>query len=148
METIIRTSVIYLFLLVLLRLTGKRTLSQLTTFDFLVLLIVGDATQQALLGEDYSLTNAIIAISTLLGWEIGLSLLKERSLKIEKLIDGVPVVIVEAGRPIQAYLKKTRIDEYDILAAARESHGLERMDQIKYAVLERDGKISIIPEKS
>ena len=146
METVIRASLIYLFLLLLLRLTGKRTLSQLTTFDFLVLLIIGDATQQALLGQDYSITNSIIAILTLLAWEIGLSLIKERSLRIEKLIDGVPVVIVESGKPIQAFLKKTRIDEYDILAAARESQGLERMDQIKYAVLERDGKISIIPK--
>ncbi|HKX13271.1 MAG TPA: YetF domain-containing protein [bacterium] len=146
METVIRASLIYLFLLLLLRLTGKRTLSQLTTFDFLVLLIIGDATQQALLGQDYSITNSIVAILTLLAWEIGLSLIKERSLRIEKLIDGVPVVIVESGKPIQAFLKKTRIDEYDILAAARESQGLERMDQIKYAVLERDGKISIIPK--
>jgi uncharacterized membrane protein YcaP (DUF421 family) len=147
METVVRASAIYLFLLLLMRLTGKRTLSQLSTFDFLVLLIIGDATQQALLGQDYSITNSVIAISTLIAWEIGLSLLKERSLRIEKWLDGVPVVIVEAGKPIQAFLKKTRIDEYDILAAARESHGLERMDQIKFAVLERDGKISIIPRK-
>ncbi|HKY64561.1 MAG TPA: YetF domain-containing protein [bacterium] len=56
------------------------------------------------------------------------------------------MVIVEHGKPIRRFLEKTRLDEFDILASARESHGLERMDQIQYAVLERDGKISIIPK--
>jgi uncharacterized membrane protein YcaP (DUF421 family) len=145
MDSMLRAALIYFFILAVIRLTGKRTLSQLTTFDFVLLLIVGEATQQALLGEDYSLTNALTVILTLIGLESGLSLLKQRSERLEKILDGVPVVLVDHGRPLTERLERTRLDECDILAAAREMQGLERMEQIKYAVLERDGKISVIP---
>ncbi|MCC6272935.1 MAG: DUF421 domain-containing protein [Deltaproteobacteria bacterium] len=148
MDSILRAAVIYFFILAFIRLTGKRTLSQLTTFDFVLLLIIGESTQQALLGEDFSLTNALLVILTLLGLESALSLLKQKSLKLDKILDGVPVVLVDHGRPLVERLKRTRLDESDILAAARETQGLERMEQIKYAVLERDGKISVIPRRT
>jgi len=145
MDSMLRTALIYFFILALIRLTGKRTLSQLTTFDFVLLLIIGEATQQALIGEDYSLTNALTVMLTLIGLESGLSLLKRRFGRLEKILDGVPVVLVDHGRPLTDRLERTRLDESDILAAAREAQGLERMEQIKYAVLERDGKISVVP---
>jgi uncharacterized membrane protein YcaP (DUF421 family) len=79
--------------------------------------------------------------------DIGLALLKERSPLVEKLIDGVPLVIVEDGRLLEGRMRWARVDEDDVLTAARETQGLERLDQIKYAVLERSGGISIIPRQ-
>jgi uncharacterized membrane protein YcaP (DUF421 family) len=146
MSTIIRAIIIYVILLIVFRLSGKRTLSHITTFDFVLLLIIGEATAQALLGEDFSLTAGLMAIVTLVSIDIGTSLLKQRSPKLEKLLDGVPLVIVENGKLIQDRADKARVDEEDVLMAARESHGLERMDQIKYAVLERSGGITVIPK--
>jgi uncharacterized membrane protein YcaP (DUF421 family) len=146
MDAILRGISIYLFLLIVFRLIGKRSLAQITTFDFVLLLIIGEATQQALLGDDFSLTNAMLVITALMVTEIMLSLLKERSRTIDRLTDGVPLVVLEDGVPIRLHMKKARVDESDILGAARELQGLERLDQIKYAVLERSGSISIIPK--
>ncbi|MFO7168227.1 MAG: DUF421 domain-containing protein [Chloroflexota bacterium] len=148
METVLRGVAIYVVLLVVFRIAGKRTLSQATTFDFVLLLIIGEATQQALLGEDFSVTNAILIIITLIGVDIALAKLKGRSATLEQLIDGVPLVIVEDGRPLKDRMVRARVDEDDVLTAARETQGLERMEQIKYAVLERSGGISIIPRRT
>jgi len=127
--------------------SGRRTLGQMTTFDFVLLLIIAETTQQALLGEDFSLTNAGLLIVTLMVIDIGLSLLRERWPRLDRLIEGLPLILVEDGRLIKERVEQSRVDEEDILAAARESQGIERMDQIKYAVLERNGGISIIPKQ-
>lgn len=148
MDSIFRAAVVYLILLLLFRINGKRTLAQITTFDFILLLIVAEAIQQAMVDTDNSITNAVLVVITLLGIDILLSLLKGRSWLVEKLVDDVPLVIVADGHPLKDRMTKERIDEGDVLIAAREAHGLERMDQIKYAVLERSGGISIIPKPS
>ena len=146
MDALFRTLAVFGFLLLLFRISGKRSLAQITTFDFVVLLIIGEATQQALLGDDFSVTNAFMVILTLMAADIGLSLLKQRVPRLEKFIDGLPLVIVENGKPLQDRMDKARVDEGDILSAARMLQGLERMEQIKYAVLERDGGITVIPQ--
>ena len=146
MDSVLRAAAIYAILLIIFRISGKRSLAQITTFDFVLLLIIGEATQQALLGNDFSLTNAFVVILTLVGLDIGLSLIKQRSQTLERWVDDVPLVIVEDGRPLKERMDKARIDETDVLTAARELQGLERMDQIKYAVLERSGGVSIIPK--
>jgi uncharacterized membrane protein YcaP (DUF421 family) len=145
MESVIRPALVYLFLLLLLRLTGKRTLAQITTFDFVLLLIISEATQQALIGEDNSMINGAIVVATLIGLNILMSLLKQRSKLIDRVLDDIPLVIVADGKPLKDRMDKSRVDEDDVLDAARESLGLERMDQIRHAILERDGRISIIP---
>jgi uncharacterized membrane protein YcaP (DUF421 family) len=147
MDAVLRASAIYFFLLLIFRLSGKRSIAQITTFDLILLLIISEATQQALLGQDFSLTNAFLVIVTLVGIDIGLSLLKQRSPRIEKILEDEPLIIVEDGRPLLDRMKKVRVDEEDVLIAARILQGLERMDQIKYAVLERNGGISIIPKQ-
>lgn len=147
MDSVLRATAIYIFLLLIFRIAGRRTLAQMTNFDLLLLLLTGEATQQGLLGNDYSLTNAFLVILTLIGLDVGLSLWKQRSPQLDKLVDGVPMVIVEDGRPLKDRMDKARVDESDILTAARVLQGLERMDQIKYAVLERSGGISIIPKQ-
>jgi uncharacterized membrane protein YcaP (DUF421 family) len=144
-ESVIRPALVYLFVLVLLRLTGKRTLAQITTFDFVLLLIISEATQQALIGEDNSMINSAIVVATLVGLNVLMSLLKQRWPWADRLLDDVPIVIVENGKPLKDRMDKVRVDEDDVLDAARQIHGLERMDQIRHAILERDGQISIIP---
>ena len=145
MDAVLRGASIYLILLLLFRFAGKRSIGQITTFDFVLLLIIGEATQQALLGEDFSTTNAAIVVTTLIGMEIGFGFLKRAWPWLDRIIEGLPLVIVENGRPLTDRLRRSRVDESDILAAAREIHGLEKMSQIKYAILERSGTISIIP---
>ena len=145
MESVIRAALVYCFLLVIFRLSGKRTLGEATTFDLVLLLIISEAVQQALVDSDNSITNAVLLVGTLVGIDIGLSLLKRRAPWLEKVIDDVPLVLVEPGRPDMERMAKCRVDEEDILEAARLQRGLERMDQVKYAVLERNGKIAIIP---
>lgn len=146
MESVFRGAAVYLALLLLFRISGKRTLAQITTFDFVVLLIIAEVTQQALLGEDFSVTNCVLLSVTLLGLDIGISGITRRFPKVEKWIDGVPLILVEDGKPIQERMNKSRVDESDIMEAARHLRGLERLDQIRYAVLERSGGITIIPK--
>lgn len=145
MDTVVRATTIYFFLLVFLRLSGKRTMQQITTFDFVLLLVIGESTQQGLIGDDFSLTTAMLLITSLIGIDIGISLLKDRFKGFEKLVEGTPLVLVEHGEPIDHAMRKSRVDANDIMQAAREMQGLERMEQIKYAVLERSGSISIVP---
>ena len=146
MNPVVRGLVVYLFLFVIFRIVGKRTLSETTTFDFVLLLIISETTTDALIGEDYSLMACFIMVSTLIGTEFLFSLLKEKSRWFEITSDGAPLVIVDHGKTLKKRMNKSRVDEGDVLEAARSLHGLERMDQIKYAVLEKDGSISIIPK--
>lgn len=145
MDAVLRATAIYLFLLLIFRLSGKRTLAEVTTFDFVLLLIIAETTQQGLLGNDFSVTNSFLLIVTLIGLDIGLSLLKEKFPAFGKLTEGRPVVILENGTPLSDRMQEVRVDEGDILEAARRLQGLERLEQIKYAVLERNGGITIVP---
>jgi uncharacterized membrane protein YcaP (DUF421 family) len=123
-------------------------MKEMTTFDFVLLLIISECTQQALIGQDYSIIGAAMAVGTLLAVDIGLSLLKRRFNKVEKVLDNVPVILIEQGRIHRERLAKERVDEADILASARENHGISRLDRIDYAILETNGRISIIPKSS
>jgi uncharacterized membrane protein YcaP (DUF421 family) len=147
MNPVIRGVAVYLFVLIVFRILGKRSLKDVTTFDFVLLLIVSETTTDALIGEDYSLTACFIMVCTLVGTDYIFSKLRDRFKWFELASEGAPLVIVEKGKPLKGRMEKTRVDEQDVLEAARLMHGLERMDQIKYAVLEKDGSISIIPLK-
>lgn len=145
MDAVLRSVVIYGFLLVLFRAAGKRTLAQVTTFDFVLLLVIGEATQQGLLGDDFSITNALLVVSALVGTDLVVSLLKERFSAVATWTEGRALIIVEDGRPLEERMKRSRIDVLDVLEAARLTQGVERLEEIKYAVLERSGSISVIP---
>lgn len=145
MELVIRGAALYLVIWLLFRVAGKRSLRDMTAFDFVLLLIVSECTQQGLIGKDYSITGAVIVVSTLLGMDILMSLLKLRFRGFEKVADNVPVLLIEAGRVHRDRLQKERVDEDDILAAARQGHGISRMEDIEYAILETNGGVSIIP---
>lgn len=146
MDAVLRALAVYLFLLVVFRIAGRRTMMELTSFDLVLLLILSEATQNAMIGNDFSVTNAFLVILTLVGLDILFSHFKHRSSLLERWLDGVPMIIVENGRPLKELMDKARIDEDDVMTSARASHGLERMEQIKYAVLECSGGISIIPK--
>ena len=146
MDAVVRAAVIYVFLLVLFRVTGRRTLAQITTFDFVLLLIIAEATQQGLLGNDFSITNALLVILALLGLDLLSQGLSRRWRSFDRWINGLPLVLVEDGQLIDERARKAGFLEDDILEQARANKGIERMEQIKYAVLERDGSISVIPK--
>jgi uncharacterized membrane protein YcaP (DUF421 family) len=147
MDAVIRGIVVYFFLLVLFRISGKRSMAQITTFDFILLLIISETTQQALLADDFSVTNCFILVITLVVIDMTIAKLKAKFSWIDKAVDSVPLILLEDGKVIHDRVDKSHVDENDILAAAREKQGLERLDQIKYAVLERSGGISIIPKE-
>jgi uncharacterized membrane protein YcaP (DUF421 family) len=145
METVLSAAAIYFFLLIVFSISGKRSLAQIDTFDFVLLLIVGECTQQALSGKDYSLTGSFLLVGTLVALELMMSALKQRWPLFEKLSNGGPLIVVAEGKLLEERLHREKIGKEEILAAARECHGLQRMDQIRYAVLEASGRISIIP---
>jgi uncharacterized membrane protein YcaP (DUF421 family) len=135
----------YLMLMILFKIAGRRSLADLNTFDFILLLIIGEATQQALLGDDFSITNSVLIITTLIAIDIGVSKIKQRSKRLALIVDGGPTVIVENGQPLHRRMEKARITEADIMEAARSNQGIARMSDIRYAIIERNGTISIIP---
>jgi uncharacterized membrane protein YcaP (DUF421 family) len=145
MDAVLRAAIVYLVLLLLFRISGKRSLSQVTTFDFVVLLIVGEASQQALLGENFSITHAALVVATLILLDRISDYLGWRLPAFGRVTQSIPVILVEDGRVLTQVLAKEHLDESDILTAARETQGLERLDQIKWAVLETSGGISIVP---
>jgi uncharacterized membrane protein YcaP (DUF421 family) len=147
MDGVIQTVAIYFFLLLVFRISGKRSLQDVTLFDFVLLLVISESVQEALVGDDFSIIKALIVISTFLILDIGMSLLKQRFPALSRTLDGMSLLIVKDGKPLKDRMDKERIDEDDILEAAREKHGLSRLDQVKYAVLERNGSISIIPKR-
>jgi uncharacterized membrane protein YcaP (DUF421 family) len=138
---------IYIFLLVLFRLTGNRVLAQITTFDAVLILIIAEAIQEAMIGSDQSMTNAALLIVTLLGFDVLLSVATVRSRFLERLINDLPILLVDNGVLLQERMKKVRVSEDDVLENARSGFGIERLDQVKYAILERNGNITIIPRE-
>src|SRR5688572_21970846 len=113
MESVIRGLVVYFFLLLVFRISGKRTLSENTNFDLVLLLIISETTQQAMVDNDHSITNGFLLIMTLIGASIGLSLLKQRLPALEKWLDGTSVIIIENGKMLQDRMDKERVDIED-----------------------------------
>ena len=147
MNLIIRGLAVYFFILLIFRIAGKKSLSDATTFDLVLLLIISEVTQQGLVGEDFSLTAAFVLIVTLIGTDVLISWLKFRWKPIGTITEGLPLVVVNKGEPLYKRMYKARVEYSDILEAARQLHGISTMDEIEYAVLEKDGSISIIPKK-
>lgn len=145
MNIVLRGVAIYIFILLLFRIMGKRSLSEATTFDLVLLLIVSEVTQQAMVGSDYSLTGAFILIVSIVTTDLVFSLLKENFPFFGKVTEGLPLVIVDQGRPLHRRMKKSKVSEDDVLEAARMRFGLEKMTDVKYAILEKSGDITIIP---
>jgi uncharacterized membrane protein YcaP (DUF421 family) len=143
MGTIIRAIVIYWSLLVVLRVVGRRSFEQLTPFEMILVFLLGGIGIQAIVSDDRSVINALLAISTIALMHIFVAWLKNWSEAFRKFVDGTPIVVVEEGRVNRELLGRLRMQEEDLMAAARQD-GLERLDQVVFAVVERNGGISIV----
>jgi uncharacterized membrane protein YcaP (DUF421 family) len=145
MEIVARASIIFLFLLLLTRGMKRRSLADMAPFEMLLLVVLGDIVQQGVTQEDYSLTGAILAASTFAFWVSLLSYLSWRWRRVGRLVDGVPVVIVQDGRPVDRALAVERMPLDEVLEAARQE-GIDHLDRVRLAVLEPSGRISFITQ--
>ena len=145
MDTVLRSVAVYIFLLVVFRISGKRSLSQITTFDFILLLIISEATQQALVGDDFSIVNTFVVIASLVVLDVMFSWMENRWPAFSRVVGSLPVIIVENGKVLEGRAQQEGVTVAEILEAGREKHGLERLEQFKYAILERHGGISVVP---
>lgn len=148
MDSVLRGISIYAVLLIATRLSGRRTLAQMTPFDLVLLLIIAETTQQALLGDDFSISNAVVLILTLFVTDVLLAWLKGWSPRMESLLDGNATVLISQGRIDHEAMERARVSIDDILQTAREQHGLKTLAEIDAAVLEVSGGISIIPKQT
>lgn len=144
METVLRMAFIYVFLMIALRAMGKRELNKLSAFELVMLLLIPELFSQAALREDFSMTNATIATATLLTLVLLTSVISHLSRRAHRVINGTPTVLVRAGRYIEENMNRERIGPEELLAEMHKA-GYERLDQIKWAILEDDGKIALVP---
>ncbi len=143
-QIVVRTVVIYLTVFVGLRLTGKRELGQMTVFDLVVILLIANAVQNAMVGPDVSLTGGVIAAIVLLAVNWAVAQLRLRSRYWGRLLEGTPTVLIEDGEFVVPHLRKEGLERTEVEMAMRE-HGVESVRDVKLAVLEVDGSISIVP---
>jgi uncharacterized membrane protein YcaP (DUF421 family) len=143
MDTIIRVTIVYIFLLATMRLLGKREFGQLSPFEVINLLIISEIVQQAMIRDDYSLVTALTGVSVLLLLVYLTSLLSYRFKPVATVVEGTPSVLVMNGKYVVYNLDRERIAPDEIQAEMHKS-GLEQLDQVKLAVLENDGKITFI----
>ncbi len=145
MDSVIKSAIVFLVLWLVIRASGRRTLGQLTVFDFILFLIIGGVAQRALTAQDYSLTHAFLIIATFVVIDVVVSLIERDVPTVAGVLKGLPTIIVENGRVLSGRLRRARLTEDDVLQAARRLHGLETMNEIKFAIFEASGEISIIP---
>ena len=145
MEPVLRALGCYLLLLVVVRLSGKRGLAQVTIFDLVLLLLISQAVGQALIGNDSSLTTAAVITVTLVVINRANDAAAHRWADISHVLEDAPLVLIENGHVHDDRLAHMKIRLDDVLETARLEEGVERLEQIKHAVLERSGAISIIP---
>jgi uncharacterized membrane protein YcaP (DUF421 family) len=146
MGVILRATFIYWILLFILRLIGRRAVSQLTPFEFLVVFLLGGMSIQSVVSDDRSVTAALLGILTIALNHFVVSALKQRSTRFRKLVDGVPVIVVRDGEINARLLHSLRMVEEDILAIARQN-GRKTLERIELAIVERDGSVSMIQKK-
>jgi len=145
-EILLRTFVVYLTVLVLLRVAGKRELGQMTPFDLVVILVIANAVQNAMTGGDNSLIGGMLAAATLTVTNIAVGRWGSRVPVFRRLVASEPTLLLRDGKPIKEALDKERIDLEELEMAARE-HGIADLKDVTAAVLEEDGSISIIPKE-
>lgn len=143
-EKVVRSVVIYLFLLIAFRLTGKRQVGQLTPFDLVVLLIISNVVQNALIGNDNSLGGGLIGATVLLALNRAVIELSYRWKRARRLLESAPTLLIHNGRILHDNLRRERITVDDLLAAIRRS-GVADPEQVRVAILEDNGSISVVP---
>jgi uncharacterized membrane protein YcaP (DUF421 family) len=143
----VRTAAVYLVILVGLRLAGKREIGQMTVFDLVVLLLLANAVQNAMVGPDTSLVGGLVAAIVLLLFNSGVAQLRLRWPRLRRLVEGTPTLLVLHGEVIPDHLRREGVDQETLEAALRE-HGVADLNDVEMAVLEIDGSISIVPDST
>ena len=144
-EKILRSVIVYFFLLAMFRLLGKREVAQMTVFDLIVLLILSNVLQNAMIGPDNSVTGGLIGATSILAvnWVVGRLAFSSR--KFERTIEGVPMLLAHRGHFVEQNLRRANISKEELLSNLR-SQGVFHLDEVRAAVLEPSGKLSVLKE--
>ena len=143
MDIVIRSAVVFVFVMVLMRLIGRRELSRMEPFDLLILVVIADFVQQGVTQQDYSVTGAVLAVGTFSLLIVATSWIAWRFPRARPFLDGNPVVLVENGKPIEDNLRRERITVDEIAAEARVQQ-IDSIEKIRWAILETSGAMSFI----
>ena len=143
MEIMIRATAIYFFIWILMRALGKRELSEITAFELVLLITIGDLVQQGITQEDMSVTGAILAVTTIAFWILAASVVGFRWKRTRPVLEGLPVVVVRDGEIQEAVAHTERLTDDEIREEAR-LKGIDDLSQVRWAILEADGKFSFI----
>ena len=143
MDIVLRATVLYAFVVFVMRVIGRRELSSMTPFDLVLLIVLGDAIQQGLTQDDYSITGALLAVATIASLQVFTSYLSFRSEKARKVFEGDPLVIVDHGEIVERNLTRDRMTKEEIAEEARQQQ-IASLDDIEWAILEANGSISFI----
>ena len=143
-EVAIRTGLVYLFLVIALRLAGRREVGQMSILDLVVILVIANGVQNAMVGENTTLAGGLISAATLLILDRALNTVLKRSRRLGRILEGEPILIVSGGKVLPEAMRRTRIDRDELDAAVR-SHGVASVSDVSLAVVEADGRISVIP---
>jgi uncharacterized membrane protein YcaP (DUF421 family) len=147
MDLALRAVALFFFVFLITRVIGRRELSSLEPFDLILLIVLGDAIQQGLTQDDYSVTGAIIVITSFAALQVGVSYLSFRFPRLRPLLDGEPIVVVQDGRVIERNLRRERMTVEEVAEQARQQQ-IASLDQVQWAVLETSGNISFIEKQS
>ena len=142
-QIVVRSAIVYGFLLIVLRLMGKRQIGQLAPFDLVLILVLSNAVQNAMNGGDNSLIGGLVSASTLFALNSAVGVVTSRSKKAEALIEGHPLVLIHTGKLYDAMLKRSNITRHELNSALRQA-GCGCVDDVQYAVLENNGAISVV----
>jgi uncharacterized membrane protein YcaP (DUF421 family) len=143
LDIALRTSIVYLALVIGIRLTGKRQLGQLSAFDLVLLLIIANAVQNAMVGPDTSLAGGLVAAGVLLFWHQVINRLRRSSRGFDKLIAGEGVMLIKDGAILEEHVRRAGVTPEELLQALRE-HGVATVAEVRLGVLEPDGSVSVI----
>jgi uncharacterized membrane protein YcaP (DUF421 family) len=146
MEIIFRITVVYLFVFIGLRLLGKREFSELAPMELISLLLIPEIVSQSLVGQDFSIINGLVGVATIFLLTYAVSALSHVSKRFEAVTSSSPTVLAHHGKLIEENLNRERVSPEELYNQIRRS-GLERLDQVRWAVLESDGKISIVADE-
>jgi uncharacterized membrane protein YcaP (DUF421 family) len=145
MDLVLRAVFLYAFVLLVMRVTGRRELSTLSAVDLVLLIILGDAIQQGLTQDDYSVTGAVIVVSTIAALQVGTSYLAFRSRGARRVLEGEPVVIVQDGKLIEGNMKRERLTEDEVSEEMR-AQQIASVEDVEWGILETNGTMSFIPK--
>ena len=147
MDLVLRAAVLFTFVYLLLRVVGRRELAQMAPIDFVLLIVLGDAIQQGLTQDDYSVTGAMIVITTIAAIQVSVSWVAFRFKRMRRFLEGEPLVLVQDGELLNENLRRARLAPEELAEEARVSQ-VASLSDIAWAILEPSGKISFIPKSS